>query len=96
MKRLKQRVDLFEDFGIKKFIIFIHCREPEEIARFVKDLGAKTLLIKRNTGEIYLNHADLKVENYQYDYTIENNGTLDEFKDKAIDCVYRIVKKEGI
>ena len=96
IKRLKDRLRLFEDFGIDKFIIFIHSREPEEIARFVKDLGAKTLLIKRNTNEVYLNHADLKVENYRYDYTIENNGILEEFRDKAIDFVYRTLKKEGI
>ena len=96
MKRLKERVQLCEDFGINNFIIFIHSREPEEIARFVKDVGAKTLLIKRNTNEVYINHADLKVENYNYDYIIENNGSLEELKDKAIDFVYQVLKKEGI
>ena len=96
LKRLHQRIQMLEDFGIKKYIVLIHSREPEEIERFVKDLGAKTLLIKRNTGEVYLNHADLKVENYLYDYTIENNGSLEEFRDKAIDFVYRVLKKEGI
>ena len=56
-------------------ILFVHCREPEEIQRFVDGFNAKTLLIKRDNISIPDNKSDLNVENYKYDYVIENNGT---------------------
>ena len=65
-------------------IIFVHCREPEEIDRLKKELGATTLLIKNNRIKpIISNHADRDVENYNYDYVIENNGTLEELAAQA-------------
>lgn len=69
-----------EEFGI----IFIDCREPHEIERLVKELGAKTLLITRdNLPATYGNHADDEVFDYTYDYIIENNGSLTELRDSA-------------
>ena len=64
-------------------ILFIHIREPEEIKRAVDFFGAKTLLVKR-TGHsnIDTNYSDANVDNYQYDYIIENN-TLDELDKTA-------------
>ena len=73
------------DFSSDDVLCFIHCREPEEIQKFVDKLGAKTLLIRRaavEDGE-QSNHADEKVFEYKYDYTIDNNGTIDELKNKA-------------
>lgn len=60
-------------------------REPGEISRFEKELGAKSVLIRRNAVEfnIQSNHADSEVLNHKYDYIIENNGTIDELKEKA-------------
>ena len=64
---------------VKKFmessasILFIHIREPEEIARIVKDLGALTLIIKRpDIPMITSNFSDANVENYNYDFTVIN------------------------
>ena len=65
-------------------IMFIHTREPDEIERFVKEFGCITLLIRNpNINVITSNHADAEVENYNYDYIIDNNGTLDDLDNKA-------------
>ena len=64
-------------------IMFVHIREPEEIAKFVSATGgtAKTLLIRggeRMTKTHYGNAADDSVENYEYDYYFLNDKSLDE------------------
>lgn len=65
-------------------VLFLHIREPEEIKRAAKEFGAKTILIKRDSIEhIVSNTADKNVFNYEYDFVIENNGTMEEFSDKA-------------
>lgn len=67
-------------------VFFIHTREPEEIERFKKDYGAITLLVKKeNLEENFSNDSDRNVNNYEYDFIIENNGTLEELEQKAID-----------
>ena len=63
-------------------IMFLHIREPEEIAKFVAatDGVAKTLLIRggeRLRKEAYGNSADDGVENYFYDYYFTNDKPLD-------------------
>lgn len=65
-----------------KQIMFIHIREPEEIAKFVGATGgeAKTLLIRggeRVRTSAYGNAADDCVENYYYDYYYTNDKSLD-------------------
>ena len=67
-------------------IIFIHCREPKEIARFHKELGAQTLLITRDEveEEVQSNHADEEVDKYKYDYMIANDGTLQDLEEAAM------------
>ena len=77
------------DWYAENSLIFIHCREPKEIARFEEELGAQSLLIRRPDIEKVeqSNHADAEVLNYNYTYTIYNDGTLDELKQKAIDFV---------
>lgn len=62
-------------------IMFLHIREPEEIAKFVKatDGEAKTLLIRggdRMKRSSYGNASDDCVENYSYDYYFVNDKTL--------------------
>lgn len=64
-------------------ILFVHIREPEEIAKFVArtDGDAKTLLVRggeRARRGKYGNNADDLVENYFYDYYFNNDGTLEE------------------
>lgn len=69
-------------------IIMIDSREPKEIDRFKKTFKAKTLFIKNDRVEkIISNNSDANVENYKYDYIIENNGTLEELEQKAINFI---------
>lgn len=42
------------------------------------------------------NHADAEVFNYEYDYTIDNNGTIEEFEQKAIDFLKELGYKDLI
>lgn len=67
-----------------EIILFLHIREPEEIERAVKAFKAKTILIKRpDVAHITTNMADKNVFNYQYNYTINNDGNLGKFKNMA-------------
>ena len=67
-------------------IVFIHCREPEQIDRFKKELGAQTLLISReeDDDEMFSNESDANVYNYKYEYYITNEGTLQDLEDVAV------------
>lgn len=65
-------------------ILFIHIREPEEIQRAVSIFKAKTLLVKRiGLANIKTNYSDANVDNYPYDYII-NNTTLEELDKNAL------------
>ena len=71
-------------------IMFIHIREPEEIARAVSAFNAKTLLVKRiGLTNITSNYSDANVENYNYDYIIEND-TLESLHSQSIEFVNKI------
>ena len=73
-------------------VMFIDIREPDEIARAVKEFGAKTILVRNpNANKIDSNHADRDVENYEYDYIIENNGTLEQLEKMAKLFAQRII-----
>ncbi len=67
---------------IKPFL-FVDIREPKDIERFKKDFECTTILIKRGESKNYGNAADDDVFNYQYDFVIENNRTLEDLKDAA-------------
>lgn len=64
-------------------VLFIHIREPEEIAKFKAHVpGCKTLLIKSNrVDRDFGNTADDNVDNYEYDYVYHNNKPLEEVDD---------------
>ena len=50
-------------------------------------LNDKTILItgiRDDMHKVDNNDADKNVENYKYDYIIDNSGSLDDFKKKAI------------
>lgn len=67
-------------------IIFIDCREKDQIDRFVKSLHAKTLLIKRNEvkNDFFSNPSDALVMDYKYDITILNNAGLNDLEKSAL------------
>ena len=67
------------------FFLFIHSREPKEIEHFQKEYGALTVLIDREEVEgKQSNHSDAEVMNFNYDYIINNDGTLEELEMKAM------------
>lgn len=68
-------------------ILFVHIREPEEIAAFksvCQHLGAHvaTLLVEssRTAEHTYGNHSDDDVASYDYDYVYHNDLPLEQAK----------------
>lgn len=65
-------------------VMLIDIREPNEIEKAKIIFDAKTILIKNDrVKHIDSNMADSNVYNYDYDFVIENNGTLEEFKENV-------------
>ena len=63
------------------YIMLIDIREPKEIERVKQVFNAKTILIKNNrVKNISSNNSDANVFDYTYDFVIQNNGTVDEFR----------------
>ena len=91
----KDIVSIVTDFKNNKIeteVLFIDIRESDEIARAVKTFGAETILVRNpNVRKIVSNHADRDVENYKYDYIIENDGTLEQLNKVAEYFVREII-----
>ena len=69
----------FKNNLIETEVLMIDMRDPKDIARAVETFGAETILIDNpNVRKIESNHADANVKNYEYDYIIENDGTLEQ------------------
>lgn len=82
----------FKNNLIEDEVLFIDMRDPKDIARAVETFGAETILIRNpNVEKIESNHADANVENYEYDYIIENDGTLEQLKTMAKFFVREII-----
>lgn len=65
-------------------ILFVMCREPKEIQKLVDAFDAFTVFVQRDAVEgEQSNHADAEVRNFKYDYFVDNNGSLDELKERA-------------
>jgi dephospho-CoA kinase len=75
-----------------RVVYFIHCRESDEIQKFVTRYGDKchTLLIQRNNIKVPNNKADKEVEHFSYDFIFENNGNLNKLEDKAKEFVLKL------
>lgn len=71
-------------------IFYLPMSLPEEIRRAASSFNAKTLLVKRvGLANIETNYSDANVDNYPYDYMIENT-TLDELDSNALDFVCKL------
>lgn len=78
-----------------ELICFIHTREPKDLKRWKEEHGAKSLLIRRRDVEgFYDNHADDYVFDYDYDYYIYNDGTIEELSKKAHEFMEKIKSEE--
>ncbi len=81
-KYIKSRADEFQNSDYE--IMFVHIREASEIKKSQELLGAKTLLVTNpRVPLITSNDSDGKVNEYNYDYYISNDGSLDDLKAKA-------------
>ena len=81
-KYIKEEYDNFTKSNSE--YLFIHIREIEEIEKVKNLLNAKTLLIRNpRVALITSNNSDGNVYKYNYDYIIENDGTLEDLKEKA-------------
>jgi len=74
------------DMDFKKCVIFIDCREPDEIEKICTQLNAKSILVRRAKVEqdLQSNHADSNILDYSYDIIIENNGSLEDLEAAAL------------
>lgn len=84
IERFKRGFEVY-DVSDDRAIVFIHCREPEEIRKLVKALNARTLLVRRTAAENITasNQSDAGVFDYEYDIHINNNGSLTELERTA-------------
>lgn len=93
-KKVCQKVKTWQNIWIAsgeydKAVVFIHCREPKEIDKLVKEFeqyDATTLLIRRTAAESVeqINHADNQVLDYAYGYTIWNDSNLSWLRNEAV------------
>lgn len=74
-------------------VMLIDIREPEEIEKAKMAFNAETILIKNNRVNIIAsNYGDASVFDYTYDYIIENEGTLEDFKGNIKCFVEEVIK----
>lgn len=102
LKKVCQEIKTWQHLWIgagkyDKAVVFIHCREPKEIKKLCEELSTYspiTLLIRRDAAECVeqMNHADNEVLNYEYDYTIPNNGSLSELRARAEEFLRRCLE----
>jgi hypothetical protein len=97
-KKIKEHYSKLSKKDKRNYIFFIHCREPEEIQKF-KDMykdKCLTILLKREerteSKKIANNHADMGVDNYNYDRVILNNGSKIDLELEAVKFVEEIRK----
>ncbi len=81
-------------------ILFVHIREPEEIAKFKSSVGAGcvTLLVRgrKDVKKAWHNAADDEVENYKYDHYYENCRPLKEMESDFMGFLRREILSEGL
>ena len=80
-------------------IMFVHCREKEEIAKIVNSATVHTitLLIKRLDKyfeqKVYGNYADDQVESYNYDFIYKgNNETIEQLEESFMSYFNQTIK----
>lgn len=86
-------IEQVEGIGLEhKSLIFLDIREPLEIRKAKEVFNAITVLLRRADPLTFTNHADRNVENYDYNYVIENppGTTFKELKQKAREFLQEI------
>ena len=79
------KIEKYRSGEILADVFIVDVREPEEIERLQKATDAITIYIENeNVPAITSNEADANVANYEYDFAIFNNGTIEEFEDNIM------------
>lgn len=82
--KMRKIMNEFLDGKIDAKILCIDMRDGMQIIRAKEEFGAKAVLVTRDSVEhITSNSADAGVFDIEYDYHIENNGTIKDLFDKA-------------
>lgn len=86
-KFVEKSINSLYNCGVEKdnWIIFVMSREPNDIKRLKERFNAYTIYISNHKAEQVraTNHADAEVKCFIYDYVIENNGSIEELREKA-------------
>lgn len=95
MKDLKLKVAEIKLISNINPIIFIHSRESNEIKRICAEFNAQSIIIRRASVETMAtsNKSDSDVLNYDYDIMVNNNGSLFDLHNRAVEFVERYIKK---
>lgn len=76
--------DFLRNTDSKNAIAFIDVRNPSDIDFLVRKYDFKTVLVRNSNGQkIESNHADKDVDDYEYDFYIDNDGSLSRLREKA-------------
>lgn len=75
--------DLFKlEVAGNQWTIITDVRFPNE-AQFLKDVGGTIVRVQRDTDTIDSHSSETAMDEYEVDYTINNNGTLDDLKNEV-------------
>lgn len=76
-----EKIGEFYDDKIKEDILIIDMRESDDIERLMELCDVTTVFIENdNVPDVISNEADANVYDFNYDYYISNNGTIEEFR----------------
>ena len=84
IERMKRWVNS-RDLDSNNLVFFIDVRESSEIQKFVERCGAETILVQRydNIETLSIGDNTKDILNYNYNYIIYNDGTLEDLQQKA-------------
>ena len=88
------RIETDYNTSLDDTIYFVHCREPEEIEKFVNHFENEcaTLLIKRENHKTIGNYSDESVENYKYDVVFEfKDGDMEGMERTAVSYINNLI-----
>lgn len=83
-KDVAEIVDDFKANLIPTEFLLIDIREPQEIERARKEFSAITVLVENdNVKHITSNISDGSVFDYEYDFVVDNSGSLEDLEDEV-------------
>jgi thymidylate kinase len=89
--------DKIKEEILKGNIVFLHCREPYNIERYVEKFNGQSVFIENEKAKnevlskSLVNASDLEVENYNYNITIHNNASLEKLEEQAKTFVFECI-----